>query len=469
MIIPIRQQMDDLEKKIAEMEQSITLIAQHVKESSAPQNVDDLHKIHSKIIELEKSTKVIAQYVKAELENFRMGIKDAPIQAGSIDTEKIHELEKKLQDKIYRVEELIESSNKSISQDVESRINSHIQKSRASLEDGDLDQISKTKASLERYVNVKMQLLENRITELSGFVKDLRAQKQQINSDEKICDLEKRLTSDIDEIRKYLESSTQKGASSPGFEALEIESIRKEIAHLRSEILHSKKAGSDIGHEDLRSEMHSIARQYAAKPDVSGSEDVSDLRKELRELRQMVEGESAIRSAQSKNISDIEHSVRSFNVRDEIDSLRASVEKETVSRLSIEKNLSDMEDNLSKLKDRFGPIAKLDDMDFDTLRKEIGEFREFLDHSEKEMHLKAMDLITKQLHEFAKSLDKRIPDLVTKEEFEHSLADIKQRMQNVNAPDLRPLARRIEQLESDLSGIASLMHAVYNRVPIIVE
>ncbi len=498
MIIPIRQQMDELDRKISDMEHSISYIAQYVKHelesSEKPKSIEELQQLNSKINDIESSYKEIAVFVRSELDSVRKDIREHDMKqlleikkiGGSSDASRHHEMERKLTDEITRMEEIIESSNRNISQEIESRINKEIESLQHSmLASGKVNQggmeeyvqrIGKAKASLERYVNVKVQLLENRIGELTEAVKEIKSSPPSY-LDEKIDDIDRRLSSDVEDLKKFLEAAVPGARNVPrekaGFEAWELERMQKEIESVKDEVSHL--ANQDISHEKAKFEeelkkISSEMREKAAHAaPVHSSKEIAQIRAELDEIRASMDSDSATRLSQTKNMQDIEHAVRNYNVKDEIEALKASIEKESVNRQSIEKNLSDMEDNISKLKDKFGPIAKMGDLDFEALKKEVGEFRDFLKNSEKDMHLKAMDLITKQLHEFAKSLDSKVPDLVTKDEFEERLSGIKLKLQDVVAPDMRPLARRIEQLELELGNISNMMHAMYNRVPIVVE
>jgi len=158
-----------------------------------------------------------------------------------------------------------------------------------------------------------------------------------------------------------------------------------------------------------------------------------------------------------------------MNASEEINNIRRTIENETANRLSLEKNLADMERVVGEMKEKYSGIQKLEHMDFEKVEQEITAFRESIKNAEREMHLKVMDVITQQLNEFAKTLDKRIPDIMTKDEFARSLAEIKTRLQHVQAPDLTPLALRVGQLEREVVNISNMMHSMYNRVPIVVE
>ena len=70
---------------------------------------------------------------------------------------------------------------------------------------------------------------------------------------------------------------------------------------------------------------------------------------------------------------------------------------------------------------------------------------------------------------FAKSMDRRIPNIVSREEYVRQIADINQRMKTIDAPDLSPLGARVERLEKKIEEIAVMMRSMYNRIPIVVE
>ena len=88
---------------------------------------------------------------------------------------------------------------------------------------------------------------------------------------------------------------------------------------------------------------------------------------------------------------------------------------------------------------------------------------------ESNMKMASLKMLTQQLNDFAKSMDKRLPNVVSREEYVRQMADVNQRVRTIEAPDLSPLAGRVGALERKIEEVASMMRGVYNRIPIVVE
>lgn len=483
-------------------------------------------------------------------------------------------MEKKLNEETGRLETFISDSNKIIAEDIEQKL----QQETARLEDliynsgrlltekgmeEYLTKISKLKTNLERYVNVKTQLLDTRINEMSESVKNLEVSKDFLEIDEKIAALETKLSADMGEMKRAVralgsedeihaikrkmdkfaseqEIEEHKGNVAGLMQSMKklapesevigieqaVEKFRKNMDEIKqslttlvpeSEIIGPQSAikslrkkldvfetaeefqkfkeemskhlrAEDAAIADTRdrleenmksltldftrriNEMKKLVDEEAARfKDFVNEKELQEIRNELEELRRAADDKDADRMSLDKRLGDLEYMTKDMNASEEINSIKQGLENETANRLSLEKNLSDMEKIVTEMKEKYAGVQNLEHMDFEQVEQEITAFRESLRSAEREMHLKVMDVITQQLNEFAKTLDKRIPDIMTKDEFARSLAEIKTRLQHVKAPDLTPLALRVEQLEREVANISNMMHSMYNRVPIVVE
>jgi hypothetical protein len=78
-------------------------------------------------------------------------------------------------------------------------------------------------------------------------------------------------------------------------------------------------------------------------------------------------------------------------------------------------------------------------------------------------------VITKHLGEFAKVMDKKLPNIVTREEYLSFIRDADKRLRNIESPDMSHIMQRIEMLEKEISSINTMARDVYNRIPVVVE
>jgi len=197
--------------------------------------------------------------------------------------------------------------------------------------------------------------------------------------------------------------------------------------------------------------------------------DVKDMAKHLKEAKEMLEEESVSRQSFEKRIMDLEsktEKIDSMEIHDierlaeEMKAAKDSLEEESVTRQSLEKRLRNVETELGQVRDiETGQAGSSD----------VTKINNRIQDMESNMKLMTVKLLTQQLNEFAKSIDRRLPNIVSREEYLRQVADMQQRLRNIEAPDLAPLGARVERLERKIEEIAGMMRGMYNRIPIVVE
>src|SRR3989338_7903481 len=425
MVVPIRKQMDDLDKKIEDMQDSISLIARHVKseidEAKKPQkapaaDVQELKQYKDKIGALEAAVRTITKHVKDELEATKKEVKEAQLKTAldikksqpQQDEGKITEVERRLNEEIERVEEFVADSNKVLAEDTEKKFSQELagledlihDSSHVLTEKGMEDyiaKINKVKQSLERYVNVKAQVLETRINEISEMVKGMEASRDFLQMDEKITGLETRMAAEIGDVKRNIEG---------------IDGMKREMEHVKGYI-DQQKAGQDATMAETRAKMEenmkkvsldftyrinqmkkTIEQETEKFKSLIGEQEIESMKSEIEEIRKAADNENAHRLSLEKNFDDLENAIKNFNVREEVESVKRSIENETANRLSLEKSLADMEKNLTEMKEKYSGITGLEHMDFEKVEQEIAAFRDSVKSAEREMNLKAMNIIT---------------------------------------------------------------------------
>jgi len=88
---------------------------------------------------------------------------------------------------------------------------------------------------------------------------------------------------------------------------------------------------------------------------------------------------------------------------------------------------------------------------------------------ERDLESRATAVVTKELASFSEAIDRKFPDLVSKSEFVQWSRAIAQRIQTIEAPDISPLADRIDKLELRLNELTALIKEIAVRMPIVVE
>jgi chromosome segregation ATPase len=236
-------------------------------------------------------------------------------------------------------------------------------------------------------------------------------------------------------------------------------SIEKRIQDLEKETTALKVAESAEGKVNIR-DMEDRMAQLTNKLNIFVTKsDLENLKNAISEKRFMDEEQTTIHKSIEKRMQDIEKEITSLkiagsaeekadirDVEDNITKLMNIIEDEKRKRASILKNVQELENEI------------------DLLRKE--KTKELIG---KEIEDKFNKAIVKQLGKFAKVMDNRLPNIVTREEYISFIKDVDKRLQSIKPLDFSHLIRRIEMLENQINEINTIARDVYNRIPVIVE
>lgn len=88
---------------------------------------------------------------------------------------------------------------------------------------------------------------------------------------------------------------------------------------------------------------------------------------------------------------------------------------------------------------------------------------------EHELEARATRIVTKELGEFASVMDKRFPRLASRDDFERFAAEVLSKVEKIEAPDISPLLRRIEEMEKRFDDLNRLLGQVASRMPLVME
>ncbi|MFA4819398.1 MAG: DUF3106 domain-containing protein [Candidatus Aenigmatarchaeota archaeon] len=220
-------------------------------------------------------------------------------------------------------------------------------------------------------------------------------------------------------------------------------------------------------------ESDDIKKLRGAMEQLKGLEahDISSLTEKMKNATEALEDESVNRQSMEKRIMDLESKTEKIdsmeihdieNLANEMKYAKETLEEESVTRQSLEKRLHAIETDMSQVRGVEAGQENAEKVDVTKLSNRIQDM-------ESNMKLMTVRLLTQQLNEFAKSIDRRLPNIVSREEYLRQIADLNQRIRTVEAPDLAPLGARVGRLEKKLEEIAGMMRGMYNRIPIVVE
>lgn len=486
MVVPIRKQVHDIENQLNDVEKSVELIAKHVKnqlsemkkrveekgEKGETSETAEGTETAKRIDDIEASVKTITAHVKNQLNSAKQEMHNVyqkdldeiknKLRAASPDS-RIHSLEAKLSEQVHRLEGYIQDTSKVASDEVKQELRDELTRledlfyssEKMLTEQGMghyVEKLNKIKQNMERYVNVKMQLTETRMNELSDSIKGMK-DSVMLDVDEKIAEQAKEMS------KKF-----------SGFETVE------DFARFRERI-EKHISAEDIEIEDTRKEIEKNMKKVLQKVEEEAEEfrktlnskEIHAIRKDISEIRKEMETEKAEKLSMQKEVDDLQHTIASSNLKEELESLRKRMEEESALKLSLQKEMDDFQQMVADMKKKYSALKGVEHMDFEKLQDEIESFREKVKHAEQDSHMKTMNLITQQLEEFSKSMDKRIPEIVTQSQLQEHLGHMRKKMKNIQSPDLTPLALRVEKLEHDVERVVRMMEEMYNRLPVVVE
>lgn len=78
-------------------------------------------------------------------------------------------------------------------------------------------------------------------------------------------------------------------------------------------------------------------------------------------------------------------------------------------------------------------------------------------------------IVARRLEEFARVLDRKFPELVTRDEFAKFAADVDGRIRYIEAPDTAAIEKRIDSVERKLDSLVSVLKDLLDRMPVVVE
>ncbi len=301
------------------------------------------------------------------------------------------------------------------------------------------------------------------VKKLSETLKDLKElESHDVNS----------LGKKLDEIRNVKTEEIEKighaVSSLKGLEKKDINRLTEATEHLKRIEARDVKKLSELAEEMRDTEMHDVKKLRDAINDFKKVEhhDVKRLTEELTAMKEALDNETVNRVSMEKRFKSMEDELAKFeNVEAEaietlnkmelrdVHRIKQDLDEESARRISMEKRMAELEEQIEE-----GETPK-----------DTGALAGRIQDIEKNMKMVSMKMLTQQLNEFAKMMDKRIPNIVSKEQYKREIADLRQRIKTVETPDLAPLGARVDRLEKKIEEAVGMMKGMYNRIPYVVE
>lgn len=418
----------------------------------------------SKLSEDARAMRSAQSQVQDALGKAEAKIYDA-VQAAQKDSERLAE------ERFMKLETLVHDTATVVKEDVDAKLHeelSHIEEllhgsgqmlTEAGMQSY-MDRMNQIKSNLESYVNVKTQMVENDVREIKGKTENF----DKIIA-EKISSLQAQLAAKVKEVEFAVQEATAK---------LQQLSELDEVAHLRKDVsgikaqLEENFVGDSSVHKKISDLESRLGYVHALRDELSASRREFD--EKSKRMDALVEENFVGDSSVHKRIGGIEAHLKSLDaMRREINVVRAEMAETKGASGETKATIASFGKRLQDLEVRLRGFSQLEHIDFDKLMEEIRRSRKSVDDFEKDMKAQAMGFLAEQLNEFARTMDKRLPELVTKGAYLHDMTVMNNKLRTIEAPDMSYLNNRMSLLEDKVREISEMMRSIYNRLPVVVE
>ncbi len=208
----------------------------------------------------------------------------------------------------------------------------------------------------------------------------------------------------------------------------------------------------------------------------------SDIEKAVRLLAQYVQYENQSTKA---HISDIRKMIQKKEaenrkqpvVSDErlakidaaLKKTEREVEDEETARISIEKNMQDIRAAKNSIEQSVLNYKKKADLDAIAMKNDMRDIRLYVHGIENRVESSALKMLTAQLQSFATVTDRKLAEIVTKEDHRRAIVNIEQKIAAIETPDISRLEQRVLYLENKLDDIHEILTTLRSRIPLVVE
>ena len=460
----IERRSKDIEDKIQLLENKIL-----TDKTAAPKD------IVNKISGLEK--KLAATYTASDTERMldeKISRKLKEIEDKSTVSEPDTDISDELADLRSRIESMKTSTGVSLSA-LEKKISSGGSKNAQNIEskietlEAALNNLQKSQQEL-RKESAALVSIKKKLQDISG--------KHEIPSViiDKLAEFENRVSSVSETVNADLGKISElenKVMSIPGeLESKIDEKLNERLSEIRSEINQKPSNQDTDGLADIRSQIEDIKNSNDEKltslesklanemqrleedmkhPDTT---DAIDRTNEMVNKLEKMHTELEKRLADNAKIELPDMGKRIEFLEGEMKNLQKSekqAEEEAVIISSIDKKMSDLE-----------MFAK------DT-QANMGYIKSVEGKLDKAIDAKATRIFTKQLEDLSRIMDKRYPSLVTRDDLQKSISEIKRQLEAVESPNIAVLAEHVDYLEKKVEATYNMLKNISNRIPVIVE
>ncbi len=281
------------------------------------------------------------------------------------------------------------------------------------------------------------------------------------------------LNRDMDELKKGLEH--------------EENSLRRKMDELKKGLEHEDAMHSV---DELNKKMGSLKKSFENVSSKLGHEE-EDAAHKIEALGNELKSMKSHTEELDKQIKQINEQYAKFSngpesyeeLMDDVLELKRNTDEESSLRISTDKTVQEMEKKVNELNASYAKIKDMEKLDYSKVLESLQSNKVVSQEIEENVKLEAMKIITKQLEEFAKTLDKKLPNIATRDELARIEAKVDQRidskieqrldqkMRTVRQQTAMPmLDKRMEALEKSVRDLLHILKtSARQQQPYIVE
>ncbi|MBI3190107.1 hypothetical protein HYZ41_00210, partial [archaeon] len=449
---------------------------------------DDISKVRKQIEEMPKTVSHTDREILEEVEGIKRQLESVPRLDNKFKT--VYEEINKLRNRLEEMPKTLNTTNKEILYEIDELKTRVDDTSKLDTKFKSIyDEISKIKNHMEEMPKE----LDNTNREIIDEIDRIKKQMDEIPSTtgSKIS----RIYGELGEIKKYMEESPGIAGSRIKYIDNELNDIKKQLSSLPTdktgkirqvydEINKLKKRVEempDVNNEMkyVRNEINSIKKRLAES---LTTDKIKNIYEEIGKVRQTADEELAYKMSMDKKIADIENRIGAQKTTgnelpkntdaisvheellDEINEVRRMVEEESAQRISSDKKLLNIENRIGATPD------KRVDIDYRKLSEMLKSDKAIEEAIEKKFEESSLKLVTERINDFARLMDKRTPNLVTKDELAKLEEKISATRMRVPVRNDRDVSERIAKLESSIKSMIDALNAMkYSKSSFVVE
>lgn len=351
--------------------------------------------------------------------------------------------------------------------------------------------------NIEQRVQAKISETENNLRNAISRLEKYVESPQQKFSDkaaQQYIDKMNSVKREIEEKIGGIEAVKSKVEGILNIEKVDLENIQKslneqQIGMSRADAIYSKlraledKIKSDLDRlEILKGNMETSTKNSFDRLEQKKSEIESRIRGMEEKFYSQIQKLDSERESMDSRMGMIESGIKQMKelgLDEGPDELKKRLEKDMRAKINeMEKYLGETTSRfsarLNEVKSRVDEEAKelskiMGSGEIKKLRDDIYEQKKNIDGFEKKLEMIALKTTTKQLEEYSKMLDKKLPEIMTKEDYQRIMNIVNQRIKMPDIPDLKIIKDRVGVLEKNIEQIAAETRSIYGRLPFIVE